>query len=42
VTRKKKIEIWFQDEARIGQKNGLVRQWGAAWHAADPARRPAL
>ena len=22
-----KIEIWFQDEARIGQKNGLVRQW---------------
>jgi hypothetical protein len=27
VTRKRKIEIWFQDEARIGQKNGLVRQW---------------
>ena len=27
VTRKKKIEIWFQDEARIGQKKGLVRQW---------------
>jgi hypothetical protein len=21
------IEIWFEDEARIGQKNGLVRQW---------------
>jgi transposase len=21
------IEVWFQDEARIGQKNGLVRQW---------------
>jgi transposase len=21
------IEMWFQDEARIGQKNGLVRQW---------------
>ena len=21
------VEIWFQDEARIGQKNGLVRQW---------------
>jgi transposase len=21
------IELWFQDEARIGQKNGLVRQW---------------
>lgn len=27
MTRKKTIEIWFQDEARIGQKNGLVRQW---------------
>ena len=27
MTRKKKIEVWFQDEARIGQKNGLVRQW---------------
>ena len=23
----KPIEIWFQDEARIGQKNTLVRQW---------------
>ena len=23
----KPIEIWFQDEARIGQKNGMVRQW---------------
>ena len=21
------VEIWFQDEARIGQKNGQVRQW---------------
>lgn len=21
------IEIWFQDEARVGQKNGLVYQW---------------
>ena len=27
MTRKKTIEIWFQDEARIGQKNGTVRQW---------------
>ena len=27
MTHTKKIEIWFQDEARIGQKNGLVRQW---------------
>ncbi len=23
----KSIEIWFQDEARIGQKNGIVRLW---------------
>ena len=21
------IEIWFEDEARVGQKNGKVRQW---------------
>jgi hypothetical protein len=21
------VEIWFQEEARIGQKNDLVRQW---------------
>ncbi len=21
------MELWFQDEARIGQKNGAVRQW---------------
>jgi hypothetical protein len=21
------VEIWFEDEARIGEKNGLVRQW---------------
>jgi hypothetical protein len=28
------VEIWFQDEARVGQKNGLVRQW------ARPGTRP--
>jgi len=27
IARRKPIEIWFQDEARIGQKNGRVRQW---------------
>ncbi len=27
VRKGKPIEIWFQDEARIGQKNGVVRQW---------------
>jgi hypothetical protein len=21
------IEVWFQDEARVGQKNGLTRRW---------------
>lgn len=21
------IEIWFQDEARVGQKNGITRRW---------------
>ena len=23
------VEIWFQDEARVGQKNGQVYQWAA-------------
>ena len=23
----KDIEIWFQDEARIGQKNKITRRW---------------
>ncbi len=23
----KPIEIWFQDEARIGQKNKITRRW---------------
>lgn len=27
MPRRKPIELWFQDEARIGQKNGLIRQW---------------
>jgi hypothetical protein len=27
LPKRKPVEIWFQDEARIGQKNGLVRQW---------------
>ena len=28
------VEIWFEDEARIGQKNGRVRQWARARDAA--------
>lgn len=27
IPPKAAIEIWFQDEMRIGQKNGCVRQW---------------
>jgi transposase len=27
--RGKRLEIWFQDEARIGQKGELTRQWAA-------------
>src|SRR5215217_2351998 len=27
IVRHRPVEIWFQDEARIGQKNGRVRQW---------------
>jgi DDE superfamily endonuclease len=23
-----RVELWFQDEARIGQKNSLTRMWG--------------
>ena len=23
----KRIEVWFQDEARVGQKNGITRRW---------------
>ena len=23
----KKIELWFQDEARVGQKNKITRRW---------------
>jgi hypothetical protein len=38
IATRKPIEIWFQDEARIGQKNGLVRQW--ARHGTRP-RQPA-
>jgi hypothetical protein len=23
----KRIEVWFEDEARVGQKNGITRRW---------------
>jgi hypothetical protein len=31
----KPIEIWFQDEARIGQKNKITRRWPTA--VRDPS-----
>ena len=34
------IELWWQDEARIGQKNKLTRR-GQTWHAPAGAPRPA-
>ncbi|WP_157747760.1 hypothetical protein [Cohaesibacter sp. ES.047] len=27
LPKNKPIEIWWQDEARLGQKNGLARLW---------------
>ena len=33
----KPIEVWFQDEARIGQKNKITRRWASA--ARGPSRR---
>ena len=36
------VEIWFEDEARIGQKNGQGSAMGQARNAAKAARRPAL
>ncbi|WP_183897937.1 transposase [Rhizobium skierniewicense] len=27
AARGKRVEIWFQDEARIGQKNKITRRW---------------
>ena len=29
VAASSRVEIWFQDEMRVGQKNGLVYQWAA-------------
>ena len=31
------MEIWFQDEARLGQKNGLTRLWARKGTAPVPA-----
>ena len=45
LPRGRRIELWWQDEARIGQKNGLVRQWahfgGAVQDGAQAAAHEA-
>ena len=35
------IELWWQDEARIGQKNKLTRRWARRGNAPAGAPRPA-
>ncbi len=34
------IEVWFQDEMRVGQKNSLVRQWAPKGSAPAPGQGP--
>ena len=29
------MELWWQDEARVGQKNGITRRWGATRDATE-------
>ena len=36
-----RIEVWFADEARIGQKNKITRRWARARYAALGAIRSA-
>jgi hypothetical protein len=31
-----KMEIWVQDEARIGQKNKITRRWAKRKRFSDP------
>jgi len=33
-----RVEVWFQDEARIGQKNSLTRVWGQTGSRQDRLR----
>ena len=41
AARGKPLEIWFQDEARVGQQGTLTRVWAQARHpAAGAARHP--
>jgi len=34
-----KIELWFQDECRIGQKNKITRRWAAKSRATSTPHR---
>ncbi len=38
MPKDRRIEIWFQDEARLGQKNGRTRLWA---RTGTPPRLPA-
>ena len=40
--RGKPLEIWFQDEARVGQQGTLTRVWAQARHAGRRRRATAL
>src|SRR5437588_11090882 len=37
-----RVELWFQDEARIGQKNSLTRVWGQTGSRPAAPRTSAL
>jgi hypothetical protein len=36
----KRIEIWFEDEARIGQKNKITRRWARRGTRPTAPRMP--
>ena len=38
MTHKKKIEIWFQDEARVGQQGTITRVWAKRGTRPRPKR----
>ena len=38
--RRRRLEIWFEDEAQIGRKNGQVRRWARRETRPRAARRP--
>jgi hypothetical protein len=40
VARGKELEIWFQDEARVGQKNEITRRWAKRGGRPSAPRDP--